>query len=93
MACVVSFAAYRAPSLYEAKTTIMVDPGKVPDSYVKSTATIDATERLSLLQEQILSTTRLSQVVDERYPFEGLQTNLPEPRGNCRTNEEGRWDR
>ena len=76
VACVVSFAAYRAPSLYEAKTTIMVDPGKVPDSYVKSTATIDATERLSLLQEQILSTTRLSQVVDELHLYEELKQTL-----------------
>jgi len=76
VACMVSFAAYRAPSLYEAKTTIMVDPGKVPDSYVKSTATIDASQRLSLLQEQVLSTTRLSRVVDELHLYEGLKSIL-----------------
>ena len=76
VACAVSFWAYRAPSLYEAKTTIMVDPGKVPESYVKSTATIDATQRLSLLQEHILSTTRLSQVIDEFHLYDGLQRTL-----------------
>jgi polysaccharide biosynthesis transport protein len=72
VACVVSLAAYRTPSLYQAKTTIMVDPGKVPDSYVKSTATIDANERLALLQAQILSTTRLGQVIDELHLYQGL---------------------
>jgi polysaccharide chain length determinant protein (PEP-CTERM system associated) len=76
VACMVSFAAYRMPSLYEAKTTIMVDPGKVPDSYVKSTATIDASERLALLQEQILSTTRLSQVIDELHLYEDSKQTL-----------------
>ena len=54
----------------------MVDPGKVPDSYVKSTATIDASQRLSLLQEQVLSTTRLSQVVDELHLYQGLKGTL-----------------
>lgn len=77
--CMVAFGAYRTPSLYEAKTTIMVDPGKVPDSYVKSTATIDANERLSLLQEQILSTTRLSQVIDELHLYEGLKQTSSRP--------------
>jgi uncharacterized protein involved in exopolysaccharide biosynthesis len=50
----------------------MVDPGKVPESYVKSTATIDANQRLSILQEQILSDTRLGQIADEM----GLYRNL-----------------
>jgi len=73
VACTVSVIAYRQPSLYQSKTTIMVDPGKVPDSYVKSTATIDANERLALLQAQILSTTKLGQVIDELNLYPGLR--------------------
>lgn len=73
VACTVSLVVYRTPGQYEAKTTIMVDPGKVPDSYVKSTATIDANQRLSLLQAEILSTTRLSQVIDELHLYQGVK--------------------
>jgi succinoglycan biosynthesis transport protein ExoP len=61
----VSVVAYRIPNQYQATTSIMVDPGKVPESYVKSTATIDANQRLAILQERILSETRLGQVADE----------------------------
>lgn len=56
---------YRMQDLYKASTTVIIDPGKVPESYVKSTATLDANQRLAMLQGEILSTTSLSQVVDE----------------------------
>ncbi|HVI09875.1 MAG TPA: Wzz/FepE/Etk N-terminal domain-containing protein [Candidatus Binatia bacterium] len=73
VACVTAVVAFRMPSIYQASTTIMVDPGKVPESYVKSTATIDANQRLALLQEQILSTTKLGQVVDEFSLYPGMR--------------------
>src|SRR5207245_9722549 len=65
VALAVSTGAYFYPNLYKATTTIIVDPGKVPENYVKSTATIDANQRLAILQEQILSATGLSKVIDE----------------------------
>src|SRR5271166_4376900 len=68
----VSAWAYLSPNVYQASTEIVVDPGKVPDSYVRSTATIDASQRLAILEEQILSTTELGQVIDEF----GLYRNL-----------------
>lgn len=72
VAVVVSIAAYLSPDLYEAGAVIVVDPGQVPESYVKSTATIDANQRLAMLQEQILSTTKLGQIINEL----GLYRNL-----------------
>src|ERR1700759_3428349 len=71
----VSVVAYRIPYQYQASTTIMVDPGRVPESYVKSTATIDANQSLALLQQQILSDTRLGQIADEL----GLYRNINNP--------------
>src|SRR5579872_6849486 len=53
------------PDSYKADAIVMVDPGKVPQTYVQSTATIPAAERLALLQSQILSDARLSQIIDE----------------------------
>lgn len=73
VACGVALITYRQPSMYKSKTTIMVDPGKVPESYVKSTATIDANQRLELLQAQILSTTKLGQVIDELNLYQGMR--------------------
>jgi polysaccharide chain length determinant protein (PEP-CTERM system associated) len=67
------FVAHKIPNEYQAHTTIMVDPGKVPDSYVKSTATIDANQRLAILQEQILSETRLGQIADEMGLYRSLK--------------------
>jgi succinoglycan biosynthesis transport protein ExoP len=79
-ALVVSVSAYFWPNSYVARTAIMVEPGKVPDAYVRSTATIPAAQRLALLQQEILSDTRLSQVIDEL----GLYSNLQ----NTKTHEE-----
>ena len=67
--CIVTF---RLPNVYMSSTLIMVDPQKVPESYVKSTVTGDLRNRLGTLQQQILSATRLQKVIDSLnlYPVE-----------------------
>ena len=67
--CIVTF---RLPNVYMSSTLIMVDPQKVPESYVKSTITGDLRNRLGTLQQQILSATRLQKVIDSLnlYPEE-----------------------
>ena len=55
---------YRLPDLYTSETLILVDPQKVPESYVKSTVTGDVRNRLGTLSQQILSTTRLQKIID-----------------------------
>jgi len=65
---VVSVATYiysaRLPNVYFSSTLILVDPQKVPESYVKSTVTGDLRNRLGTLQQQILSATRLQKIID-----------------------------
>jgi len=58
------------PDYYQAKTTILVDPQKIPDTYVRSTVTSSPTERLNTLSQQVLSTTRLQKIIDkfQLYP-------------------------
>lgn len=60
------------PNIYTSDTVILVDPQKVPDSYVKSTVTGDVRNRLSTLSQQILSATRLQRIIDtlNLYPEE-----------------------
>jgi uncharacterized protein involved in exopolysaccharide biosynthesis len=52
------------PNIYTSETVILVDPQKVPDSYVKSTVTGDVRNRLSTLSQQILSATRLQMIIE-----------------------------
>ena len=58
------------PDVYQAKTTILVDPQKISDHYITSTVTTDPNERLDTLTQQVLSTSRLEEIIekDNLYP-------------------------
>jgi polysaccharide chain length determinant protein (PEP-CTERM system associated) len=56
--------ASRLPNIYTSQTLIMVDPQRVPESYVKSTVTGDVRNRLGTLSQQIMSETRLLTIID-----------------------------
>jgi polysaccharide chain length determinant protein (PEP-CTERM system associated) len=64
--------AYMLPDQYRSDTLIMVVPQQVPESYVKSTVTTTIEERLSTISQQILSRTRLEQIIRDfnLYPRE-----------------------
>ena len=52
------------PNVYRASTTILVDPQKIPERYVASTITSDPNERLNTLAQQVLSASRLQEIID-----------------------------
>jgi polysaccharide chain length determinant protein (PEP-CTERM system associated) len=54
----------RLPNIYTSETVILVDPQKVPESYVKATVTGDVKNRLATLTQQILSATRLQKIIE-----------------------------
>ena len=54
----------RLPNIYSSDTLILVDPQKVPESYVKATVSGDIRNRLGTLKQQILSATRLQKIID-----------------------------
>ena len=58
------------PDVYQAKTTILVDPQKISDHYITSTVNSDPNERLDTLSQQVLSTSRLQEIIskDSLYP-------------------------
>lgn len=62
----------RLPDVFTSYTTILVDPQKVPENYVKPTVTGDVRNRLGTLSQQILSATRLQKIIDSLnlYPQE-----------------------
>jgi polysaccharide chain length determinant protein (PEP-CTERM system associated) len=53
------------PNSFRATTVILVDPQKIPDYYVNSTVTSTVIDRLATLRQEILSDSRLSQIIEE----------------------------
>ncbi len=62
--------AKRLPDMYSAETVILVDSAQVPDKYVPTMSTGDIAGRLTTLQQQVLSPTRLKKLVESEglYP-------------------------
>src|SRR3954470_6793076 len=65
------------PDAYEATTTILAHPRKVPEKYVATTVPEDPADRLNLLQQETLSSTRLLEVIQKF----GLYPKLVQERG------------
>ena len=55
----------RLPDLYRSETLILVVPQRVPESYVRSTVTARIEDRLQAISQQILSRTRLEQIITD----------------------------
>jgi succinoglycan biosynthesis transport protein ExoP len=53
------------PNVYRATTTILVDPQKIPEKYVSSTVTTDPNARMNTLTQQVLSASRLQEIIDK----------------------------
>ncbi len=64
------------PDHYKATTTILVDPQKVPEKYVSPTVNSDPGQRLSTISQQVLSATRLQQIIDDMQLYPELRGNV-----------------
>jgi polysaccharide chain length determinant protein (PEP-CTERM system associated) len=53
------------PNRYRSETTILVVPQRIPEDYVQPTVSIRLEDRLASINQQILSRTRLEQIVRE----------------------------
>jgi polysaccharide chain length determinant protein (PEP-CTERM system associated) len=56
---------WRLPNQYRSTAVIEVTPQRVPSDYVQATVTSSPTERLASLREQVMSRTRLEQIILE----------------------------
>ncbi len=57
--------AFSLPKMYRATTLILVTPQKVPESFVRPTVTSRIEDRLQSIGQEIMSRTRLEQVIAE----------------------------
>ncbi len=65
----------KAPRVYKAETLILVEPQRVPDSYVKSTVTTELSGRLRTITQQVKSRTRLENVINEYDLYPEIRAN------------------
>jgi polysaccharide chain length determinant protein (PEP-CTERM system associated) len=65
------------PNQYQSTTVIMLVRQRIPDSYVKTTVTERIEDRLTSLQEQILSRSRLERIILDLNLYESLRVTLP----------------
>jgi len=77
LSVVISFGIYKnLPKVYRATTVILVQPQRVPESYVRSTLTESVSERLNTISQEILSRTRLERVIREFNLYQGMLNKL-----------------
>ncbi len=65
------------PEMFKSSTTILVVPQRVPENYVKSTISVRIEDRLATIQQQVLSRTRLTAVMDELGLFKEARKKQP----------------
>jgi succinoglycan biosynthesis transport protein ExoP len=68
----------RMPNEFEATTTILVDPQQVPEKYVSAAVNSDPGDRLSTITQQVLSRTRLQDIIDKVGLYAELKRTVPE---------------
>ena len=74
----VSFGVYKyLPKVYKATTLILVQPQRVPESYVRATITDSVAGRLNTISQEILSRTRLEKVIQEFNLYPDIRDKVP----------------
>ena len=69
--------AVMAPKLYRSSTLVLVSPQKISADYVKATVTSSVEDRLASISQEILSRTRLEQVITEFKLYPNQVKSLP----------------
>ncbi len=67
----------KQPDLYESDMLIAIDPQRVPDSFVRSTVTMETDRRLDSLQVQVLSRTALQQMIERFDLYQQARAEMP----------------
>jgi len=65
LSTVVGVVTYYLPNIYTSETLILVEPREVPDDFVRDLITLDSAQRLSAVQQTLLSRTNLLRILSE----------------------------
>jgi len=66
----------KLPNVYEATTTILVDPQQIPEKYVSTVVTADPYSRLNTITQQVLSRTCLQEILDRLNLYPELRKSV-----------------
>jgi polysaccharide biosynthesis transport protein len=64
------------PSVYQATTTILVDPQQIPEKYVGAVSATDPYSRLNTITQEVLSRTRLEEIVNRFKLYPEMRKSL-----------------
>lgn len=67
------FIAFVLPSVYESNSTILIEEQQIPPDFVRSTVTGFADQRIQSLTQQILSRTKLWEIIQQFNLYQGLR--------------------
>jgi polysaccharide chain length determinant protein (PEP-CTERM system associated) len=70
VSAVTAVVARALPDRYRSETLLLVEPQRVPESYVRATVTMPMERRLMSISQQILSRTRLERLIEEFNLYE-----------------------
>jgi len=70
-------ASLQIPNKYTSQTLVLVEEQKVPDNFVKPVVTEGLNQRLTTMQEQILSRTRLQPLIEKFRIFPSEMNSVP----------------
>jgi len=78
LSALASYGVYKyLPKVYKATTLILVQPQRIPESYVRTTITESVVSRLNTISQEILSRTQLEKVIQELNLFSEIRNNVP----------------
>ena len=72
----VSVYAVFAPREYKATTLVLVTPQRVPEAFVHATVTAKIEERLQTIAQEVMSRTRLEQIITEMRLYESERKSM-----------------
>jgi polysaccharide chain length determinant protein (PEP-CTERM system associated) len=75
VAAATAVAARKLPDLYRSDALILVVPQQVPQDYVRSAVTMRLEDRLQSIQQQIMSRTKLEEIIKELNLYEKERRN------------------
>lgn len=73
---VVSIIAFLLPSIYQSTTTILIEEQQIPDDFVRSTVTGFVEERINTITQQIMSRTKLLEIINQFNLYADLRDKL-----------------
>jgi uncharacterized protein involved in exopolysaccharide biosynthesis len=75
--CIAVAAALMWPPTYQSSATILIEEPDVPDDLVKSTVSTYADDRLQVIQQHVMTTQNLSDIIDRFGLYAEALTKLP----------------